>query len=332
MKKQPPSISQIYAKGKENLEKRGVKTDFPPDSNYGASIRVNRKYLDSLFFIPKFFDPVEVDTGLTLFGVKLKTPVYGSAISRSDYMTDSEFNEIAQGVARAGSMIMLGIGGSKTLQSAIDTGAPVVKMVKPWRNTEMIYQKVRDAESRGCVAVGMDIDHFYGVLRGTRVIRTEVFAPQQTSEIKQVIAQTKLPFIIKGVLGVDDAQKAVELGAAAVIVSNHGRSSIDFTIPSMLALPAIAGSVGQKVPVLIDTGFKTGNDALKALAFGAKAVGFASSLLLAQAADGAAGVELLINQLTAELARTMAATGCPNLTSINRTIIAQTPPVWQLWE
>jgi isopentenyl diphosphate isomerase/L-lactate dehydrogenase-like FMN-dependent dehydrogenase len=73
----------------------------------------------------------------------------------------------------------------------------------------------------------------------------------------------------------------------------------------------------------VDTGFKTGNDILKALAFGAKAVGFASSLLLAFAADGSSGVELLINQMTAELRRTMAATGCANVSAISRSVISQ---------
>lgn len=323
------SISQLYARGKENLDKRGVKWDFPPDSNYGASVRVNRKYLDSLFFVPRFFDPVEVDTSFTIFGARLKTPVYCSPISRLEHMSDTDIPEIARGVSNAGALMMVGIGSSSELQGAIDAGAPVVKMVKPYRNTDLIHEKVRDAESRGCVAVGMDIDHFYGLLRGTTVMRTELFGPQSTDELKQLISQTKLPFIIKGVLSVSDAEKAVELGASAIVVSNHGRSAIDFTIPSMIALPKIVESVGDRVTVLIDTGFKTGNDVLKALAFGAKAAGFANSMLLAHAADGAAGVELLINQLTAELRRTMAATGCPNLAAISKSITSQAPPAWE---
>ena len=93
----------------------------------------------------------------------------------------------------------------------------------------------------------------------------------------------------------------------------------------MVALPKISENIVQKLTVLVDTGFKTGNDVLKALAMGAKAVGFASSMLLAYVADGAAGVELLINQITAELRRTMAATGCANLSSIDRSIIHYLP-------
>jgi len=321
------TISEIYAKGKENLEKAGVGYVYPAGRRMGPSVMANRKYLDSLFFETKFFDPVDVDTSLTIFGTKLRTPVFCSAISRLPYMSDTDLAEIARGVSNAGSLIMLGIGGSPELQSAIDTGAPVVKMVKPYQKTELIYEKARDAESRGCVAVGMDIDHFYGVLMVDRVLRTELFGPQRTEELKQLISQSKLPFIIKGVLSISDAEKAVQLGASAVVVSNHGSGAIDFSVPSMIALPRIVESVGDKLTVLIDTGFRTGSDVLKALALGAKGVGFADSILLALAADGSHGVELLINQLTAELRRTMAATGCPNLSAIERSIITRIPAI-----
>ena len=78
-------------------------------------------------------------------------------------MTDTDLAETARGIGNAGASMMLGLGGSAELQEAIGTGAPVIKIVKPYRRTEVIYEKVCDAEKRGCVAVGMDIDHFYGV-------------------------------------------------------------------------------------------------------------------------------------------------------------------------
>jgi isopentenyl diphosphate isomerase/L-lactate dehydrogenase-like FMN-dependent dehydrogenase len=77
--------------------------------------------------------------------------------------------------------------------------------------------------------------------------------------------------------------------------------------------------------VFVDTGFQTGNDILKALAFGANAVGFASTIILAYAAEGSDGVDILINQLTAELSRSMAAVGCANLDAVNRSIISEMP-------
>lgn len=328
MEQELPTISQIYAKGKENLKKIEYKRVFPPDSDLSEAIRANRKYLDSLFFAPSFLDPFDnIDTGLTLFGIKLKTPVFCSPISNLHLLSDTALTDIAQGIKNAGSLMMLGIGGSPELQSAIDTGVPVVKIVKPYRRTELIFEKVRDAESRGCVAVGMDIDHSYGRLGGDRVNLAELFCPQTTDTLQQVISQTKLPFIIKGVISLQDAEKAVKMGASAIIVSSHAGSVIDFTVPPIIALPEIVEKVGDKLTVLIDTGFKTGNDVLKALAFGAKAVGFGGSMLLGWGADGSQGVETLINQITAELHRTMAAAGCPDLSAITKAIITRVPPM-----
>jgi len=319
------TISEIHARGKENLKKMGIDWVYPAGRKIGPAVKANRAYLDSLFFEPKFFDPVDVDTSLTLFSMKLRTPVFCSAIARQPYMSETSMGEIAEGLASAGSLMMLGIGGSADLQSAIDTNVPVVKIVKPYQKTELIFEKVRDAENRGCVAVGMDMDHFYGRLVGDEVVDTATFGPQRTVELKQLISQTKLPFIIKGVLSVSDAEKALELGAAAMVVSNHGSGAFDFSIPSMIALPKIAESVGNKLTVLVDTGFETGTDVFKALAFGAKAVGFASSVILAWAANGSKGVELLVNQITAELRRTMAASGCNNL-SMKDHVLARYPP------
>lgn len=317
------TVSQIYARGKENLKKRGVEW-FYPGGRGATSIEANRKFLASLFFETRLLDPVEVDTSFNIFGRKLKTPVFCSAISRVDYMTDTTIAEIARGIANAGSFIMVGIGGSNELQSAIDTGANVVKMVKPYRKTELIYEKVRDAESRGCMAVGLDTDHFHGRLGADGdVTRTETFGPQSTEVLRQVISQTKLPFIIKGILSVTDAKKAVQLGASAIVVSNHGTGSFEYSVPSVIALPKIVEAVGDKLTVLIDSGFQTGVDALKALALGAKGVGFANPMILAWAADSTQGVEMLVNQLTAELSRTMAGAGCPSLEAINRSIIME---------
>lgn len=325
MKEKTLTISQIYKKGRENLQKMGSRWPTPPDADIGIATRMNRRYLDALFFVPRYFDPVEVDTACNFVGTTLETPIFCSPISQTDFVSDEGLVEIARGVTKAGALMMLGIGGSGELQKSIDLGAKVVKMVKPYRETNLVYKKVREAEERGCVAVGMDIDHFYGRLVRDEVSRNDLFGPQRSEEIKQVIAGTKLPFIIKGILSLTDAEKALQLGASAVVVSNHGTAAIDYTIPSMMALPEISERVGQRLSVSVDTGFRTGNDVLKALAFGARAVGFASAVLLAYAAEGAAGVELLINQITAELRRTMAAVGLSSVSGADRSLIRFSP-------
>lgn len=321
MMQELPTLSEIYAKGMANLDKIGVKSPFSLGTYTTATPTATRNYLDSLFFTPCFIDTGEADTSLSLFGKKFKTPVFCSAISKFPFMSDNWPTEVGTGVAKAGSFMMIGLGGSDELQQAIDSGAPVIKIIKPYRHTELIYEKVRDAETRGCVAVGMDIDHALGRLRGDRVDGTEMRGPQTSNELRKIISSTQLPFIVKGILNVQDAQKAVDIGAAAVLVSNHAVNSFLFGLPSPIALPAITESVGKKLIVMVDSGFKTGNDALKGLALGARAVGYGNSIVMALMADGATGVEVLINQITAELRRSMVATNCAHLTDINKSII-----------
>ena len=312
------TISQIYAKGKESMPLKRAAADAERASVFPSiapASRANRQVLDSLFYETRLFDPVEVDTSLDLFNCQLKTPAFCSA------MSGRGITDIARGISNSGSLIMLGMSGSDDLQGAIDTGAPVVKIVKPYRDTELVYTEAREAESKGCVAVGMDIDHFYGGSYGEKVVLTKQWGPQRTEDMRQLISEAKLPFIVKGVLSVRDAETALALGASAVLVSNHGSGAFNFSVPAMVALPKIVKSVGEKMTVLVDSDFETGEDVFKGLAFGARAVGFGSSMILAVTADGARGVELFVNLITAQLARVMAATGCAGLSAIDESII-----------
>ncbi len=330
--KKPQTLTELFNLSQEKLKAKGIDRPTPVGSNYEAAAQLQRKLLDSIFMETRYFDPVESDTSLTLFGVKMKTPTFCSALSKpGNLLSDDEMVDIVRGMGKAGSMMMLGMGGSDMLQSAIDTGAPVVKIVKPYRNTDLMYERVNDAAKRGCVAVGMDIDYFYGPYRDGAERTPETYAPRKTSEISQAISATKLPFIIKGILSIEDAKKAVELGASAIIVSNHIWSSFDFGVPAIISLPKVVKAVGSKVTVLVDSGFRTGNDVFKALALGAKGVGFTTSLISAVTAGGAEGVEQLVGFVNGELKRTMATCGCSNLSAINSALLELSPELKQWW-
>ncbi|MCF8105145.1 MAG: alpha-hydroxy-acid oxidizing protein [Desulfohalobiaceae bacterium] len=321
MKQQDGSIHDLYQKGKENLNKKKIDWSYPPDSAIGASVRANRLFLDSLFFETRLLDPVDPSISCSILGTRLSTPLFCSPLSQNEFLSEEDLLLIARGVQQADALMMLGIGSEKLLQRTVNQGAKIVKIVKPYQDTELIFKKVSQARECGCVAVGMDIDHFYGRLRGDRVDRNMAFGPKSSTEIRQIIAESKLPFIVKGVLSPIDAEKAFQLGTSAIIVSNHGPSAIDFSVPSTIALPRISKNFAGKLEIFVDSGFKTGNDIVKALALGAEAVGFASSMILAYMADGTQGVEVLINLLSAELRRTMAATGCADLKGITGSII-----------
>ena len=129
---------------------------------------------------------------------------------------------------------------------------------------------------------------------------------------------TRLPLVLKGVLHPQDAQTAVGLGAAALIVSNHGGRTLDTLPPTAAVLPRIADAVGARVPVLVDGGIRRGTDVLKAVALGARAVLLGRPYLHALAAAGAVGVAHAIRLLRDELEIALALTGCATLSEVTR--------------
>ncbi|MDQ1500356.1 MAG: pre-mycofactocin synthase [Actinomycetota bacterium] len=105
------------------------------------------------------------------------------------------------------------------------------------------------------------------------------------------------PFMLKGIMRVDDARRAVDIGATAISVSNHGGNNLDGTPATIRALPAIAETVGSEVEVLIDGGIRRGGDVVKALALGARAGMIGRAYLWGLAANGQAGVENVLDIL-----------------------------------
>ncbi len=320
------SLSQLYAQGTEGLRAAGYQRPLPPDAALGTPLSANRAYLDSLFFAPRFLSSVAADTRSTILGIPVSVPVFCGPMGGWNQLSPTAVVECARGLKSAGSLMTLGIGGSDELQKAIDTGVPVVKFVKPYRNTDLIFKKIEEAEQRGCVAVGMDIDHFHGRLVGDVVDLDDTFAPQSVDTMRKAIESTRLPFIIKGVLSQDDALRSVALGAKAIVVSNHGRASLDCALPSVVALPEIVDSVGTRAEVYVDTGFRTGNDIVKAIAMGARAVGFANSVLLAWGAGREDGVRRLVELLAAEMRRTMSALGCADCAALRKVSLRRVAP------
>ena len=105
------------------------------------------------------------------------------------------------------------------------------------------------------------------------------------------------PFMLKGVVRVDDARRAVDAGVTAISVSNHGGNNLDGTPATIRMLPVIAEAVGDQVEVLLDGGIRRGSDVVKALALGARAVMIGRAYLWGLAANGQAGVENVLDLL-----------------------------------
>lgn len=142
-------------------------------------------------------------------------------------------------------------------------------------------------------------------------------------DLRWLRAQTQLPIIVKGILSPAQAQQAVDLGADALIVSNHGGRVLDGVVSPIEVLPAIAQAVQGQVPLLLDSGVRHGTDVVKALALGASAVLIGRPQLYALATAGLVGVAHLLHLLRAELELTMAQLGCATVADITPTVLWQ---------
>jgi L-lactate dehydrogenase (cytochrome) len=136
------------------------------------------------------------------------------------------------------------------------------------------------------------------------------------------------PIVVKGILIADDARRAADEGAAAIVVSNHGARQLDQVSPTIRALPEIVAAVGNKVEVLMDGGIRRGSDILKALCLGARAVLIGRAYAYGLAAAGQAGVNRAIEILRTDLDRTMRLLGCGSISELNRSFV-QYPCEWE---
>lgn len=143
------------------------------------------------------------------------------------------------------------------------------------------------------------------------------------ADLEWLQSLSPLPLVVKGILRGDDAIKAVEYGAKAVIVSNHGGRQLDGAIAAIDALAEVVAAVGDKADVLVDGGIRRGTDILKALALGAKAVLVGRPILWGLAVGGEAGVKHVLAILQDELDIAMALSGCASLKDIDSSLIVK---------
>ena len=136
------------------------------------------------------------------------------------------------------------------------------------------------------------------------------------------------PIVIKGVHTADDARQAVDAGASAVVVSNHGGRQLDGVAPTLRVLPEVVAAVGGQVEVLLDGGIRRGGDVVKALCLGARAVLVGRAYAYGLGAGGEAGVAKAIEILRADLERTLRLLGCPSVAELGPSYVSA-PPHWR---
>lgn len=148
---------------------------------------------------------------------------------------------------------------------------------------------------------------------------TEMLDPSMTwDDVAEMVDQWGGKFCLKGVMSVDDAKRAVEIGCDAIVLSNHGGRQLDGSRTGFDQLAEIVDAVGDRIDVIMDGGVQRGTHVLKALSLGAKAVGVGRYYLFPLAAAGQAGVERALEQMRLEIERGMKLMGCSEVSQLSR--------------
>ncbi len=148
---------------------------------------------------------------------------------------------------------------------------------------------------------------------------TEMLDPSMTwNDVAEMVQHWSGQFCLKGVMSVEDAKRAVEIGCTGIIISNHGGRQLDGSRAGFDQLAEIVDAVSDRIDVIVDGGIQRGTHVLKALSMGAKAVGLGRYYLYPLAAAGQPGVERALQQLRTEIERDMRLMGCSNLSQLSR--------------
>lgn len=268
------------------------------------------------------------DISLELFGHRLETPILAAPIAGGGTIGNAiappdSYRALVGGSRLAGGLGTTGDGPSDTLFEAgtgviAENGGRGIPFIKPRVEEAKILERIRLAEAAGVWAVGMDIDAA-GIVG--MVKRGHPVEPKSPAELERIIASTQLPFVLKGIMTPEDARLAADVGAAAIVVSNHGGRVLDHTPGTIEVLPKIAEVVGDQVTVLADGGVRGGVDVLKFVALGAQAVLVGRPLLIAAVGGGMEGVKAIIEDYSDQLKVAMILTGYQTLEAVDPRVL-----------
>ncbi len=263
------------------------------------------------------------EIGFELFGKQFAAPIFTAPLGAltmhyGPKYNDQQYNAIQiKAAAEYGIMALTGDGvdpeimkaSAKDMKAVGGIGCPIIK---PW-NKEAVFEKLDVLNENGVFAAGMDVD-------GAGLPFLKAMNPnagsKSVAEMQEIIAYANMPFMIKGIMTVAGAKKAVETGAKAIVVSNHG-GRVQGGVPSTAeVLPEIAAAVKGQITIIVDGGIRSGVDVFRALALGADAVLIGRPVLTAVYGGGAEGLKVYMDKIVGEFKSTMTMCGAAGLKDI----------------
>jgi 4-hydroxymandelate oxidase len=322
------------------------------------TVRANRLGYDRLRLIPRVLvDVSQLDLSVELLGAKLRHPILlAPAAFHRLFHPDGEL-ATARAANATGTAMSLSTYATTAMEEVLAaTQKPVWMQLYVNPDRGLTRALVERATAAGCQALCLTVDTpvlgcwygkkpfvlpeglscpntggtWKGAIAAHRPTRRTIYAPEFDAavtwkDIAWLRSITSLPLVLKGILNPDDAARAAEEGADALIVSNHGGRNLDTVPPTIDMLPRVVKRAfersGGKLPVLVDGGIRRGTDILKALALGATAVLIGRPYLYGLAIAGEDGVRAVIEQLRAELEMAMALCGRKAVSEIDASVI-----------
>ena len=295
-------------------------------------------------------DVTERDPRTTLLGVERPHPIMVAPMAYQRHVhPDGEIGMARAAAATDSTMIL----STQTTTSPADLAAAAPGanrwfQLYVFKDRQVSYDLVDAAKEAGYEALVLTVDFAVAGIRertrksgfqveypiaintaGTPMTTEEIYAlhdPALTwDSIAEFAEASGMPVILKGILRPDDADLAVQAGAAGIIVSNHGGRQLDTSLSGADALGPIAEAIAGRIDVLVDGGIRRGWDVAKALAMGADAVLVGRQVLWGLAADGQAGAELVLRTLLAEFDNALALTGCPKAADLDGSYVQPAP-------
>lgn len=312
-----------------------------------VSLRDNREAFQRVKLAPRMLrDVSERDISTTLFGQKLGLPVVVAPMALMQLAHPEGELAAVRGASAVGVPLALSTLASSTIEDVAEAAAvPQWFQLYVYRDRAITEQLIARAEAAGYTAIvltvdvavagnrerdvrnrfklppGITVKNLSGSMLENMLDQADdsAIARYATSQLDPALTWddltwlvnlTKLPVLVKGIIRADDALRAVDAGAAGVIVSNHGGRQLDTAPSGIDALPAVTAALGGRGVVMMDGGVRRGTDIVKALALGASAVMVGRPLLWGLAVNGEAGARHVLEILAQELDNTLALCGC----------------------
>lgn len=320
------------------------------------TLRANRAAFARWQLLPRVLtggDPPDLRT--TFLGIPLALPVLTAPFGSDGLFHPEGHLAVVRACAAAGVAAVVPEASTFSLEAVAEAAPAAARVFQlyPLGPVDNFRRMVRRAEDAGYGALCVTADSPTAgikerVLRdrfapdpgvvsgnyppGSAVALSDVFGQLHTvdratwswSQLAEALDATSLPFLVKGVLTAADARAAVEIGAAGVVVSNHGGRQLDGVPAALDALPEVVAEVGDELAVAVDGGFRRGLDVLMALCLGADAVLIGRGAAYGLAAAGQEGVSRVLELLTAELTTCMTLLGRARIADLDRSALRAT--------